>query len=311
MNPAFLSPHRVVHRGIVFTILALLALTIAGCVSFQISPSSTTNPVQWDDSQRTLIVFAPGTKEGKIKFFTALDRLGIRYEVGLQINAYLPRKEHVPDLISPERINAREAFVKANREWNPKRPIIAYYDFEPDHGSWNWDVQKRGYNAADLRFFRRAVAELRSYQRDTGSSLPLGFYGQPVTRKDKAWNAQDRLNVINNKPLTEEFDWLVLSIYARGSAVNNQTEAQHREKISRNWEIMQEVFPDRPILPMVALKEVSPNDGYGRVYFDELGKLGVTAVGLWANPGTPAQTRSWIRQLESDAEHIRAWQRGE
>lgn len=292
-----------------FALLTLLVICIAGCVSFPVM-TTPNEPVRWNRNTRTLIVFAPGTKEGKQRYFAALDRLGIRYEVGLQINAYLPKKEHVPTRISQDRINAREAFTKANKEWNPKPPILAFYDYEPDHGSWNWDVQKRGYNNADMRFFRRAVAELRAYQQATGNSLPLGFYGQPVTRKDQPWNEQDHRNVIRNKPLLDGFDWVILSIYSRGAVVNEQTEPQHREKIRRNWEIIREVYPDRPVVPMVYLNEIKPDDEYGRVYFDEFDELNIATVGLWANPGSEAKIRFSIKQLEENADYIRAWQRG-
>lgn len=295
--------------------LGVLALAIAGCVTFPVIPTTQSSPhsqpIVFDESKRTLFVFAPGSRIGKAQYFAALDRLGIEYEVGLQINAYLPKKEHTPDRISLDRINARRSFTKAEAEWNPKPPAIAYYDYEPDRGAWNWDVQQRGYGAADLRFFNRAVADLRAYQIENGNTLPLGFYGQPVTRRDKPWTEQDKQKIINNKPLIDGFDWIVLSIYARGAIVNDRTEAQHRRKIRNTWEVMQEVYPDRPVIPMLSLKEVSDDDEYGRVYFDELNKMGISTLALWSNPDSTADTRMWIKQLEKNAEYIRAWQRGD
>lgn len=293
------------------SILSILII-LPGCEAITIMTNPTPTPRNQDtQGQRNLIVFAPGTTEGKKKYFAALDRLDIPYEVGLQINAYLPLREHYPELISPERINAWESFVKAEKEWNPKPPVIAYYDYEPSHGKWNWDVQRKGYGPADTRFFNRALAELRSYQRDTGNTLPIGFYGQPVTRKDQAWTEQDKRDIINNKPMLDGFDWLVLSIYARGSVVNDQTEAQHREKIRHNWAVMQEVFPDRPIVTMVYLNEMQPDDRYGEVYFDELNKLGVSNVAIWVNPDSMEETDFSIRRLQANADSIRAWLRGD
>jgi hypothetical protein len=282
---------------------------VSGCEMITIMTSPI--PTVETDGERRLIVFAPGSREGKMKYFDALDRLDIPYEVGLQINAYLPLKEHYPELISPDRINARESFVRAEREWNPKPPIIAYYDYEPNNGKWNWDVQRDGYKATDMRFFDRALAELRGYQRDTGNTLPIGFYGQPVTRKDVAWTAQDRKKIINNKPLLDGFDWIVLSIYSRGTVVNSQTEAQHRERIRSNWAFSQEVFPDRPIIPMVSLKEIQPDDMYGKVYFDEFNRLGISTVAMWVNPDSMEDTDFSIRRLRANADSIRAWMSGD
>ena len=281
---------------------------LSGCemITIVMNPA----PTLGTPGERTLIVFAPGTREGKIKYFAALDRLDIPYEVGLQINAYLPLKEHYPEVIRPERIRARESFVKADREWNPKPPIIAYYDYEPNHGKWNWEVQQKGYGPADVRFFDRALSELRAYQRETNNTLPLGFYGQPVTRRDTAWTAQDRRNIINNKPLLDGFDWLVLSIYTRGSVVNAETEAQHRKRIRENWAFMNEVFPDRPIIPMLYLNETEPDDIYGEVYFDELNRLGVSTIALWVNPDSMEETDFSIRRIRATADSIRAWMNG-
>lgn len=296
--------------AMVFSTLTFLPSCEA--ITIMTNPRQTTDsvPTERTQGQRNLIVFAPGTREGKIKYFAALDRLDIPYEVGLQINAYLPLKEHYPELISPDRINARESFVKAEREWNPKPPVIAYYDYEPNNGKWNWDVQRRGYKAADMRFFDRALDELRSYQRETGNTLPIGFYGQPVTRRDRAWTAQDKRDIINNKPMLDGFDWIVLSIYSRGSVVNSRTEAQHRERIRHNWAVMQEVFPDRPVVPMVYLNETQPDDIYGEVYFDELNKLGISTVAIWVNPDSMEETDFSIRRLQANADSIRAWLNG-
>lgn len=295
---------------IVSMMLAMLVVSIPGCemITIMNSPFPTTRAS--NDGDRQLIVFAPGTTEGKKRYFAALNELDIPYEVGLQINAYLPLKEHYPELISPDRINARESFEKAEREWNPKEPVIAYYDYEPNHGKWNWDVQKKGYGPADKRFFERAIAELRGYQRDTGNTLPLGFYGQPVTRRDAPWTAADKRAIINNKPLIEDFDWIVLSIYSRGAVVTRQNEAQHRRRIRENWQFMNEAFPDRPIVVMVYLNETEPNDIYGEVYFDELNKLGVSTVALWVNPDSEEETDFSIRRLRATADSIREWLNG-
>lgn len=295
---------------IVSMMIAVLVTCIPGCemITIMNSPFPTTRAS--NDGDRQLIVFAPGTTEGKMRYFAAFNQLDIPYEVGLQINAYLPLKEHYPELIAPERIRARESFVKAEREWNPKEPVIAYYDYEPNHGKWNWDVQKKGYGPADVRFFERAMAELRGYQRDMGNTLPLGFYGQPVTRRDTAWTEQDKRNIINNKPLLKDFDWIVLSIYTRGAVVTRQNEAQHRRRIRENWAFMQETFPDRPVIPMLYLNEVEPNDIYGEVYFDELNKLGVSTVALWVNPDSEEETDFSIRRLRATADSIRAWLNG-
>ena len=318
MRSRFMSYRSFSTFAIIAAIIAMAVSTVTvlpGCeaISILTEPTYPSNraPTLRAPGQRNLIVFAPGTTEGKKKYFAALDRLEIPYEVGLQINAYLPLREHYPELISPERINARESFVKAEKEWNPKPPVIAYYDYEPNNGKWNWDVQRKGYSDADTRFFDRALAELRSYQRETGNTLPIGFYGQPVTRRDRAWTAQDKRDIINNKPMLDGFDWIVLSIYSRGSVVNDQTEAQHRQRIRTNWAFMQEAFPDRPVLTMVYLNEMQPDDRYGEVYFDELNKLGVSDVALWVNPDSMEETDFSIRRLQANADSIRAWLRGD
>ena len=296
-------------KGVKTILLALLMMCmVPGCEMITIL--SNPYPTVRSDGERQLIVFAPGTTEGKMRYFAALNQLDIPYDVGLQINAYLPLKDHYPELISADRINARESFEKAEREWNPKPPVMAYYDYEPNNGKWNWDVQKKGYRTADKRFFERAMSELRGYQRDTGNSLPLGFYGQPVTRRDAPWTAADKRAIINNKPLIEDFDWIVLSIYSRGAVVTKQTEAQHRRRIRENWAFMNETFPDRPIVVMVYLNEMEPDDIYGEVYFDELNKLGVSTVALWVNPDSEEETDFSIRRLRATADSIRAWMDG-
>lgn len=310
MKPLLFNPLSSIRTLIIAAVVtSAFALAISGCISmtYAVDPPTTFST----SSRRTLIVFAPGTKSGKMKYFAALNRLGIRYEVGLQINSWLPLKEHFPETIHTDRINAREGFVKADAEWNPKPPILAYYDYEPDNGSWNWDVQERGHTNADLRFLKHALAELRAHQRQTGSTLPIALYGQPVSRRDRAWTQADLQKVIMNKPMLEGFDWINFEIYARHSVITKQTEARHRRRISHNWEQIQEIYPDRPIVPMLYLNVNFDEGEYGRVYFDELNKLGVPTLALWANPDSDEETRQTIKMLEDNAQYIRAWQRGD
>lgn len=256
--------------------------------------------------RRTLVVFAPGTDEGRKEYFAALDKMGIEYEVGLQVDSH--KRAFTSETIDLDNLEIHRHYERYASEWQPKEPSLVYWDHEP-HG-WLWNLTTKGFDMHDRALMDRVKADLRDYRQANGITTPLGFYGLPVSPRERAWTDDEIEKIIGLAPMLAGFDWIMLDLYARGAIVNRYTESAHRDKIRVNYQTACKIFAGRPVIPMVYLNAYRDEGDYGRVYFDEFNKQGIDRVAMWANPNTDRDIKRNIEQLEQNAPYIRAWQRG-